>query len=44
MKEENLTRLCNECLTIAEVAEKLNTSRPTVRKYLEKDADIGIAE
>ena len=34
--EENLKQLCNECLTIAEVAEKLNTSRPTVRKYLEK--------
>lgn len=34
--EENLTKLCNECSTITEVAEKLNTSRPTVRKYLEK--------
>lgn len=34
--EENLTKLCNECLTITEVAEKLNTSRPTIRKYLEK--------
>lgn len=34
--EENLTKLCNECATITEIAEKLNTSRPTVRKYLEK--------
>ena len=34
--EENLKQLCNEYSTITEIAEKLNTSRPTVRKYLEK--------
>lgn len=34
--EENLRQLSNECSTITELAEKLNTSRLTVRKYLEK--------
>ena len=34
--EEDLKQLCIECSTITKIAEKLNTSRLTVRKYLEK--------
>lgn len=34
--EENLKQLCIEYSTITKIAEKLNTSRLTVRKYLEK--------
>ena len=34
--KENLKQLCIECSTITKIAEKLNTSRLTVRKYLEK--------
>lgn len=34
--EETLKLLCNECSTIIEIAKKLNTSRPTIKKYLER--------
>ena len=34
--KETLKQSCDECCTITEIAEKFNTSRPTIKKYLEQ--------
>lgn len=39
--EDELKTLINEYKTISEIAKKLNLSRPTVRKYLEKYGLLG---
>ena len=36
LQKENLLKLAENCNTMHELAEKVGTSRPTIRKYLEK--------
>lgn len=36
LKKENLLKLAKACNTIQELADRVGTSRPTIRKYLEK--------
>jgi len=36
LQRENLLKLARDCNNIQELASKVGTSRPTVRKYLEK--------